>query len=144
MACDAEVCGFQMLNNYEIVTSMQEGSDPVDNETEKDEDNNNESSEGPSNADSFSALVTAMEWYEQHSECCSTQLLLLKRIRDLAAKKRAVTRSSTRTNPSDNPRMEVIKTLRLNRQNLPLGHTEVAVKTENQTSHALNGDAADC
>ncbi|GFS98787.1 hypothetical protein TNCV_753961 [Trichonephila clavipes] len=45
---------------------------------------------GPSNADSFSALETAMEWYEQHSEGCPTQLLLFKRIRDLAAKKNGV------------------------------------------------------
>ncbi|GFW32463.1 hypothetical protein TNCV_676221 [Trichonephila clavipes] len=29
-----------------------------------------------------------MEWCEQQSECCPTQLLLLKIIRDLAAKKR--------------------------------------------------------
>ncbi|GFX79360.1 jerky-like protein [Trichonephila clavipes] len=35
------------------------------------------------------ALETAMEWYEQLSECCPIQLLLLKRIRDLAAKKRS-------------------------------------------------------
>ncbi|GFU57714.1 hypothetical protein TNCV_3638661 [Trichonephila clavipes] len=42
---------------------------------------NNESSKGPSNAAAFSALETAMERYEQQSECCSTQLLLLKRKR---------------------------------------------------------------
>ncbi|GFU56582.1 uncharacterized protein TNCV_1407211 [Trichonephila clavipes] len=35
-------------------------------------------------------LETAMEWYEQPSECCPTQLLLLKGIRGLAAKKRTV------------------------------------------------------
>ncbi|GFV03233.1 hypothetical protein TNCV_4018301 [Trichonephila clavipes] len=29
-----------------------------------------------------------MEWNEQQSECCPTQLLLLERIRDIAAKKR--------------------------------------------------------
>ncbi|GFT27112.1 uncharacterized protein TNCV_4676271 [Trichonephila clavipes] len=29
-----------------------------------------------------------MEWYEQQSECSPTQLLLLKRIRDLGAKNR--------------------------------------------------------
>ncbi|GFV24731.1 uncharacterized protein TNCV_881991 [Trichonephila clavipes] len=88
MACDAEDCGFQMLNDDEIVTSMQEESNPVDDETDEDEDNNNdESSKGPSNADAFSALDTAMKWYEQQSECCPTQLLLLKRVRDLAAKK---------------------------------------------------------
>ncbi|GFU42376.1 uncharacterized protein TNCV_4555201 [Trichonephila clavipes] len=44
-----------------------------------------------SNADALSALETAMKWYEQESECCSTPLLLLKRIRDLAMKKRRCT-----------------------------------------------------
>ncbi|GFU03174.1 uncharacterized protein TNCV_2720761 [Trichonephila clavipes] len=92
MACDAEDCGFQMRNDEEIVTSMQEESNPVDNETDEDENNNNnESIRGPSNAIAFSALETAMEWYEQQSECCPTQLLLLKRIKDLAAKKRRCT-----------------------------------------------------
>ncbi|GFX54769.1 uncharacterized protein TNCV_2556551 [Trichonephila clavipes] len=62
MACDAEDCGFQMLNDDEIVTSLQEESDPVDDETGEDKDNNsNESSKGPSNAGTFSALETAME-----------------------------------------------------------------------------------
>ncbi|GFX36866.1 hypothetical protein TNCV_4000261 [Trichonephila clavipes] len=37
MACDAEDCGFQMLNDDEIVTSVQEESDPVDDETDEDE-----------------------------------------------------------------------------------------------------------
>ncbi|GFW79001.1 uncharacterized protein TNCV_214341 [Trichonephila clavipes] len=72
MACDAEECGFQMLNADEIVTSLREESDPVNNETDEDEDINNESSKGPSNADAFSALETAMKWYEQQSACCST------------------------------------------------------------------------
>ncbi|GFV05922.1 uncharacterized protein TNCV_3142131 [Trichonephila clavipes] len=91
MACDAEKFGFQMLSVDEIVTSVQEESNPVDEQTDEDEDNNNnESSKGPSNADVFSALETAMEWYEQQSECCPTQLLLLKRIRDIAAKNRNV------------------------------------------------------
>ncbi|GFV65570.1 uncharacterized protein TNCV_778561 [Trichonephila clavipes] len=80
MACNAEDCEFKMLNDDEIVTSVQEESDPVDDETEEDEDNNsNENSKGPSNAVAFSALETAMEWYEQQSECCPTQLLLLKK-----------------------------------------------------------------
>ncbi|GFX89567.1 uncharacterized protein TNCV_72601 [Trichonephila clavipes] len=78
-----------MLYDNEIVTSIQEESDPVDDQMDEDEDNNNnESSKGPSNADAFPALKTAMEWYEQQSEGCFTQLLLLKRIRDLTAKKR--------------------------------------------------------
>ncbi|GFW15577.1 uncharacterized protein TNCV_4657171 [Trichonephila clavipes] len=45
MTCDAEDCGFQMLNDDEIVTSVQEESDTIDDET--DNYNNNESSKGP-------------------------------------------------------------------------------------------------
>ncbi|GFT89403.1 uncharacterized protein TNCV_4386891 [Trichonephila clavipes] len=63
MTCDAEDCGFQMLRDDEIVTSVQDESDPVNDETDEAEDNtNNESSKGPSNADAFSTLETAMEW----------------------------------------------------------------------------------
>ncbi|GFT85525.1 uncharacterized protein TNCV_2891831 [Trichonephila clavipes] len=58
MACDAEDCGFQVLNDDEIVTSVQEESDTVDDETDEDKDINNESSKGPSNADAFYALDT--------------------------------------------------------------------------------------
>ncbi|GFT20090.1 uncharacterized protein TNCV_4994621 [Trichonephila clavipes] len=86
MASDAEDCGFQMLNDDEI--DEQEEFDLVDDETDKNEDNNNESSKGPSNADVLSALETAMEWFEQQSECLLTQLLLLKGIRELSANKR--------------------------------------------------------
>ncbi|GFV19100.1 hypothetical protein TNCV_3223191 [Trichonephila clavipes] len=58
-----------MLNDDEIVTSVQEKYDSVDEETDEDENNNNndESSRGPSNAEAFFALVAAMEWYEQQS-----------------------------------------------------------------------------
>ncbi|GFX04159.1 uncharacterized protein TNCV_3973081 [Trichonephila clavipes] len=66
MACDAEDSGFQMLNDDEIVTSVQEESEPVGDETGEDVVNkNNESSKGPSNADAFSALETAMKSFEQ-------------------------------------------------------------------------------
>ncbi|GFU13653.1 uncharacterized protein TNCV_939001 [Trichonephila clavipes] len=81
-----------MLNDDEIVSSVQEESDPVNDEADEDEDNIiNKSSKGPSNSGAFSALETAMEWYKQQSECCPTQLLLLKRIRYLTVKKRRCT-----------------------------------------------------
>ncbi|GFU05487.1 hypothetical protein TNCV_3291281 [Trichonephila clavipes] len=64
-----------------IAYCVQEESSPVDDEDE--DNNNNESSKGTSNADACSALETAMEWYEKQPECCPTQLLLLKRTRDL-------------------------------------------------------------
>ncbi|GFW14211.1 hypothetical protein TNCV_3548001 [Trichonephila clavipes] len=74
------------------IPGFQECDEDNPEETEEDEDNNNnESSKGPSNADAFYALETAMEWYEQQAECSPTQLLLLKRIRDRAAKKRKCT-----------------------------------------------------
>ncbi|GFX43661.1 hypothetical protein TNCV_511101 [Trichonephila clavipes] len=43
-ACNVEVCGFEMLNDDKIGTSVQEESDPIDDETDGDEDNNNEKS----------------------------------------------------------------------------------------------------
>ncbi|PRD33613.1 UNVERIFIED_CONTAM: hypothetical protein NCL1_17140 [Trichonephila clavipes] len=39
MTCDAEDCGFQMLNDDDIVTPEQEESDPVDDETDEDKNN---------------------------------------------------------------------------------------------------------
>ncbi|GFX85500.1 uncharacterized protein TNCV_3716721 [Trichonephila clavipes] len=71
MVCDAEDYGFQMLNDDEIVNSVQEESDPVDDERDEHEDNN-ESSKCPSNANEFSVLETAMECYEQQSVFYST------------------------------------------------------------------------
>ncbi|GFX93598.1 hypothetical protein TNCV_1587751 [Trichonephila clavipes] len=43
MAIEMQKTGFQMLND----TSVQAESDPVDDETDEDEDNNSESSKGP-------------------------------------------------------------------------------------------------
>ncbi|GFT82566.1 uncharacterized protein TNCV_1633681 [Trichonephila clavipes] len=81
----------QMLHDDEIVTDVKEESDPIEDKTDEDEDNNNENSKDPTNAGAYSALETAMEWYGQQSECCPTQLLLLKIFRDLAAKKQSYT-----------------------------------------------------
>ncbi|GFW33422.1 uncharacterized protein TNCV_2795891 [Trichonephila clavipes] len=73
-----------MLNDDEIVTSVQAESDSVYDETDEDEDNNNESSKGPSDDGAFSALETVMEWYEQQSAvilnyCCSRETETLQR-----------------------------------------------------------------
>ncbi|GFX46980.1 uncharacterized protein TNCV_316031 [Trichonephila clavipes] len=86
IACDAEDSGFQMVNDDEIGTSVQETYD----ETDEDEyNNNNESSKSTSKADTFSALEIALKGYEQQSECCPNQLQLLKRIIEIKAKKRS-------------------------------------------------------
>ncbi|GFV93816.1 hypothetical protein TNCV_367151 [Trichonephila clavipes] len=82
---------FQRPSDDEIVTSVQE-SDPDDDETDENKNNdNNESSKGPLNSDLFSALETAFKSYERQPECCRTQLLLIKRISDLAAIERRCT-----------------------------------------------------
>ncbi|GFU24976.1 hypothetical protein TNCV_80651 [Trichonephila clavipes] len=46
MTFDEEDCGFQMLYCDEIVTSLQEESDSVDDKMEEEENNNNESMSG--------------------------------------------------------------------------------------------------
>ncbi|GFV84311.1 uncharacterized protein TNCV_1591701 [Trichonephila clavipes] len=46
-----------MLNDDEIVTSVQAESDPVYDEADEDEGNNNESSKGSSNAGAFPATT---------------------------------------------------------------------------------------
>ncbi|PRD30083.1 UNVERIFIED_CONTAM: hypothetical protein NCL1_27476 [Trichonephila clavipes] len=76
-----------MLNDNEIVTSMQAESDPVDDNTDKDE-NNNESSKGPSNAGSCSALEIAMKWYEEQSDYCHTEQLMLTRVSETLQRKK--------------------------------------------------------
>ncbi|GFW55356.1 hypothetical protein TNCV_117401 [Trichonephila clavipes] len=64
-------------------------SDPVTDETD-DNVENCESSKCLSNADMFSLLDTGMERSEQQSECCPTQLLLLKRTRTYSEKNEGV------------------------------------------------------
>ena len=62
-------------------------SNPEISETDEDGDDGG-SNKGPTHAEGFAALETAMLWYECQSECCSTKLLLLKGLRDVAAKKK--------------------------------------------------------
>nr|XP_046472573.1 jerky protein homolog-like [Neodiprion pinetum] len=79
--------GYQNLEDDGIVSSLTNTNE---------EDNNDHSSSGEpagsstkiSHAEAFSAFETDLEWYEKQEECCPMQLLLLKRLRDLAAKKR--------------------------------------------------------
>ncbi|GFV39146.1 hypothetical protein TNCV_4759601 [Trichonephila clavipes] len=97
MAHDTEDCVFQMLNDDEIVTSVQEESDPVGDETDEDEDsNNNESSKGPSNADALSAFETAIEWYEQTIKMLSYSNTAVQAIQRLCSEKTKVYNSTAK------------------------------------------------
>nr|CAD7406263.1 unnamed protein product [Timema poppensis] len=80
--------GYQHLNNDEIVI---EGNDNGSNviESDDDEDIDAEEAAGPSHSDAYEAFQTAMNWLERlrQPEGTATQLVLLKRLRDMAAKK---------------------------------------------------------
>ncbi|KAG8273019.1 hypothetical protein J6590_030627 [Homalodisca vitripennis] len=82
--------GFQILNDEEIV-SLVLAEDTTQHDS--DEDCNTDTAEStknrPSHEEAFSAFNTAMSWLEKQEESCPTQLLLLKRLRDLEAKKRS-------------------------------------------------------
>ncbi|XP_043914003.1 jerky protein homolog-like [Protopterus annectens] len=80
--------GFQILNDDEIVSFMQEEEKAVtDDEEAECEDGEESRKSGPSHEEAFTALKTAMSRYEQQEESCPTHLLLLKRMCDLTAKK---------------------------------------------------------
>lgn len=84
---DANDPGYQILDDDEIVSSLMIPGEENDNDdSSSDEDSG--TCKKPSNAEAFAALETGLEWYEQQEESCPTQLLLLKRLRDLAATKR--------------------------------------------------------
>jgi hypothetical protein len=46
---------------------------------------------GPSASEAFAGLETALKWMERQPECDHLQLLTVKRMRDLAARKRLKT-----------------------------------------------------
>ena len=78
--------GFQILTDEEIVGSvLAETNDEVLTNEEKCDESE---IKGSTHAEAFDAFKTAMEWCEQQNKCCSTQLLFLKKMRDLAATKR--------------------------------------------------------
>lgn len=90
LATDANDPGYHVLDDDGIVSSVQNQSeDEESNDSSCDEDG--DESKGPSHAGAFAAFETGLEWFERQAECCPTQLLLLKRLRDLAAQKRVAT-----------------------------------------------------
>ncbi|KAK9685160.1 hypothetical protein QE152_g38257 [Popillia japonica] len=85
---DTNLTGCTILSDDNIVKSVNEAC-PSDNDS--DERNQDVNDTEPTHADAFTALDTALTWYERQAESCSTKLLLLKRLRDLVAAKRCST-----------------------------------------------------
>ncbi|KAK9737492.1 hypothetical protein QE152_g10666 [Popillia japonica] len=87
---DSNDAGYQILTDQEIADMLNDedtdtiGSDGDDAENETEET-------GPRHSEAFVAAETLMSWLEKQNESSHTQLILLKRIKDLAAKKRTTT-----------------------------------------------------
>ncbi|PSN48413.1 hypothetical protein C0J52_12094, partial [Blattella germanica] len=79
LECDVDDPGHQVLTDDEIIASVIDDQDLCDEDCAE---------KGPSSEEAFHCLETAMKWVEQQEECDAVQLLCLKRLRDLAAKKR--------------------------------------------------------
>ncbi|PSN51445.1 hypothetical protein C0J52_08992 [Blattella germanica] len=88
LECDVDDPGHQVLTNDEIIASIIDDQDLCDEEEEPSDEDCAE--KGPSSEEAFHCLETAMKWVEQEEECDAVQLLCLKRLRDLAAKKQVL------------------------------------------------------
>lgn len=78
----------QILSEDEIITSVKDNI--IENEENSDVEDGYEGSDDinyPTHSEAFNAFDVAMEWCEQQKDCSPEQLLLLKRLKDLAARK---------------------------------------------------------
>ncbi|KFD50665.1 hypothetical protein M513_08472 [Trichuris suis] len=92
LACDSDDPGFQILDDDEIVESILN----VEDEMEQDLDEGAEAQTTyPSHDTASRCLEIALEWFECQEECDPAKLLCLKNIRDLAATKRTTTLRQT-------------------------------------------------
>ncbi|KAL4085384.1 hypothetical protein QTP88_027243 [Uroleucon formosanum] len=82
---NANDLGFEILNDDEIVEAVTESELPSEIENEYEDA---KKYTGPTPGEAFTLMESAMQWYEQQPECNTTELLLLKRIKALVAKKR--------------------------------------------------------
>lgn len=85
--CDIDDPGYQILSDEEIVQQIKDDNQEVGEEEEDGEDTEVEG-DVPTHDEAFTCLQKAMKWLERQAECDTIQLLSLKRLRDLAAKKR--------------------------------------------------------
>ena len=79
--------GYQLLSDEDIVKQVTQTNDKEDTE-EDDGDEIEEIKDTPCSGDVKDMLDKCLLWYERQDECTATSLLLLKRVRDLAAAKR--------------------------------------------------------
>lgn len=83
---DSSDPGFQILNDDELVDSVTKTES-----VEEEDDITDEPEAGPTASEALACFDTALKWMEQQPECDHIQLLTIKRMRDLAARKRMMT-----------------------------------------------------
>ncbi|GBO09966.1 Jerky -like [Araneus ventricosus] len=84
--CDADDVGFQLMRDDEIIAQVRKPNSDDDN-SESDEVKVIETSK-ISNSDAFDCFAKGLMWLDQQTDSDSTELMLLKRLRDRAAKRR--------------------------------------------------------
>lgn len=87
LECDEDDPGHELLTDDDIIAQTQVPKDDTDDDDDQDDDYVSVE-KGPTNEEAFLCFETAIKWLEQQDECDAMQLLSLKRLRDLAAKKR--------------------------------------------------------
>lgn len=70
--------GYQIFNDDEIISPVQEDSEDEENGSESFSDENEGGHESVSHGEAFRALETALLRFEKQEESCSIQLLPLK------------------------------------------------------------------
>ena len=81
---DSGAKGYELLSDEDIVKQVTQTNDKEDTE-EDDGDETEEIKDIPCSGDVKDMLNRYLLWYERLDECTATSLLLLKRVRDLAA-----------------------------------------------------------
>lgn len=84
-SCDP---GYQVLTDLDIAEQVTSTDTQPSTENEPDSESEDSSSDIPTNGEAMEMLDKCLAWYECQSDAIPTSIMLLKRIRDLAAKQR--------------------------------------------------------
>ncbi|GBM40737.1 hypothetical protein AVEN_162197-1 [Araneus ventricosus] len=82
-----EDAGFQLLNDEEIIAKVRHS--PKEDE-EDDDEGENDSQVKISNNDAFKCFSKGLAWLEQQEQCDSSELMLLRKLCDRAARQRMI------------------------------------------------------
>ncbi|GBM70704.1 hypothetical protein AVEN_64641-1 [Araneus ventricosus] len=85
MRAGEEGAGFQLLNDEEIIAAVRHS--PKEDE-EDDDEGENDSQVKIINNDAFECFSKGLAWLEHKEQCDSFELMLLRKLRDRAARQR--------------------------------------------------------